>query len=126
MSNIPADLSYTESHEWIKIEGDIATIGITDYAQSELGDVVYVDLPNVGRMLNKGDVFGSVESVKTVSDIYSPLDGEVVEVNETLNARSELVNSDPYAAGYLIKLKLSDQSSVSSLLDSSAYSGLVG
>src|SRR5436305_10025636 len=96
MSNVPADLKYTPSHEWVRLEGDVATIGISDYAQSELGDIVYVDLPTPGRMLNEGDSIGSVESVKTVSDIYAPVGGEVVEVNNSLGAQSELLNSDPY------------------------------
>jgi glycine cleavage system H protein len=106
MSNIPADLKYTKTHEWVRLEGDIATIGITDFAQSELGDIVFVELPNVGRVLALGDSFGSIESVKTVSDVYAPLAGEVVEANGALGAQSELVNSDPYGAGYLIKVRI--------------------
>ncbi len=121
MSNIPEDLKYVKSHEWVKIEGDVATIGITDFAQSELGDVVYVDLPEVGRVLQAGDIFGSVESVKTVSDVYAPVAGTVVEVNAALGAQSELINSDPYGAGFMLKLKVADASAADSLLDAAAY-----
>lgn len=125
MSNLPSDLKYTESHEWVRIEGDIATIGITDFAQSELGDVVYVSLPEPGRALSKGDVFGAVESVKTASDIYSPLPGEVTEANEKLTAQAELVNSDPYGEGFLIKIKLDAGVDLSALLSSEAYGKLL-
>lgn len=126
MSNIPSDLKYVQSHEWVRIEGDTAVIGITDFAQSELGDVVYADLPTVGRILAAGDSFGSVESVKTVSDVYAPVSGEVVEVNEALGAQSELINSDPYDKGYLIKIKLSNPSEVDALLDAAAYAEVAG
>ena len=119
--NVPADLKYTKSHEWVRVEGDTATIGITDHAQSELGDIVFVDLPNVGRVLNAEEGFGSVESVKTVSDVYAPLSGEVSAVNESLGAQSELMNSDPYGAGWLVKLKLSDAGEVAGLLDAAGY-----
>jgi glycine cleavage system H protein len=104
--NVPEDLLYTKSHEWVRIDGDSATIGITDFAQSELGDIVYVDLPSPGRALQVGDSFGTVESVKTVSDVYSPLAGEVTMVNGDLEAASELMNSDPYGGGWLIKMSL--------------------
>jgi glycine cleavage system H protein len=123
MANVPADLKYTNSHEWVRVDGDVATIGITDYAQSELGDIVYVDLPTQGRVLNSGDSFGSVESVKTVSDAYTPVSGEVVEVNDALGAQSELLNSDPYGKGWMVKIRLSDPSQTGSLLDSDAYAG---
>ena len=126
MSNVPADLKYTKTHEWVKIDGDIATIGITDFAQSELGDVVYVDLPNVGRVLSAGDSFGSVESVKTVSDVYAPIGGEVVEVNEALGAQSELMNSDAFGKGYLVKIRIAYHSQADTLLDSAGYSAIVG
>lgn len=126
MSNVPPELKYTESHEWVRIDNDTAVIGITDFAQSELGDVVYVELPTVGRMLSKGDVFGSVESVKTVSDIYAPVSGEVIAVNEALSARSELVNSNPYDDGFLIKVRLKDQSELEFLIDAGAYTSLSG
>jgi glycine cleavage system H protein len=124
MSKVPAELLYAPSHEWVRVDGDVATIGITDFAQSELGDVVYVDLPEVGRALAKGDTFGSVESVKTVSDIYSPVAGVVTEVNGSLGARSELVNSDPYGEGFLIKIKLSG--TPEGLLDAAGYSAVAG
>jgi len=121
MSNIPADLKYVKTHEWVRLEGDIATIGIDDFAQSELGDVVYVDLPNAGRVLAAGDSFGSVESVKTVSEVYAPIGGEVVEANEALGAQSELVNSDPYGEGWLFEIVPSDASAVDGLMDADAY-----
>lgn len=119
--NAPADLKYTKTHEWVRAEGDVATIGITDHAQSELGDIVFVDLPEVGRTLGQGDTFGTVESVKTVSDIYSPLAGEVVETNGSLGAQSELVNTDPYGGGWMVKIKLSDTSQLGALLSADAY-----
>lgn len=121
MATTPAELKYTASHEWVRLEGDVATIGITDHAQSELGDVVYLDLPEVGRVLKAEEVFGSVESVKTVSDLYAPIAGEVIETNDALGAQSELVNSDPYGKGYILKLKVSDPHSVAALLDAAAY-----
>ena len=124
MSSIPEDLLYTPTHEWVRIDGDVATIGITDFAQSELGDVVYVDLPESGRILAVGDTFGSVESVKTVSDLFSPVAGEVIEVNGVLKAQSELVNSDPYRTGYLLKIRVS--SAPDDLLDAAAYAPLAG
>lgn len=124
--NVPKDLKYTKSHEWIRLEGDTATIGITDYAQSELGDIVFVDLPNVGRAISAGAPLGSVESVKTVSDIYAPVSGEVVEVNGSLGAQSELVNSDPYGKGWMVKVRVSDPSSADSLLDPDAYEASIG
>lgn len=117
--NVPGDLKYTKSHEWVRIEGDTATIGITDHAQSELGDIVFVDLPNEGRQLGAEEVFGSVESVKAVSDIYCPVNGEVVEANGSLGAQSELVNSDPYGQGWLIKVKLNGEPE--GLLSASEY-----
>jgi glycine cleavage system H protein len=119
--NAPADLKYTKTHEWVRAEGDVATIGITDHAQSELGDIVFVDLPEVGRALGQGDSFGTVESVKTVSDIYSPVAGEVVETNSTLGAQSELVNTDPYGGGWMVKVKLSDPSQLGALLSADDY-----
>jgi len=124
MSNIPADLKYVQSHEWVSVEGDVATVGITDFAQSELGDVVYVDLPTPGRILAAGDSFGSVESVKTVSDIYAPVSGEVVEANDALGAQSELVNTDPYGKGFLIKIRLSNPAELDGLLDAAGYQAL--
>lgn len=105
--NVPVDLLYTKSHEWVKIDGDIATIGITDHAQSELGDIVYLDLPASGRALKAGEIFGSIESVKTVSDVYSPVSGEVTDINELAKMSPENVNSDPYGDGWLLKVKIS-------------------
>lgn len=122
--NVPADLKYTASHEWVRIEGDIATIGITDFAQSELGDVVFLELPSPGRVLKAEESFGSVESVKTVSDVYAPIAGEVVESNETLGAQSELVNTDPYGGGWLVKIRLSGDAD--GLLDADAYKAQLG
>ncbi len=121
MSDIPADLKYAKSHEWVRLDGDIATVGITDFAQSELGDVVFVELPEVGRALAAGESFGSVESVKTVSDIYAPVAGVVVEVNPTLGARSELVNEAPYGDGFLVKIRVSNPDEAGELLDAAAY-----
>ncbi len=121
MANTPTELKYAASHEWVRLDGDVATIGITDFAQSELGDVVYVDLPTPGRALVAGDTFGSVESVKTVSDVYAPISGQVIEVNEALGAQSELINSDPYGAGFLVKVKVSNTEEVANLLDAAAY-----
>lgn len=123
--NVPSDLKYTPTHEWVRLEGDIATVGITDFAQSELGDVVYVDLPNVGRSLSNGESMGSVESVKTVSDIYAPVAGEVVEVNAALGAQSELVNSNPYDKGFLIKIRMNDAAEVQKLHDAAAYEAIL-
>lgn len=125
MSNVPADLKYTKTHEWIRLEGDVATIGITDFAQSELGDVVFVELPTPGRALNAGDSFGSVESVKTVSDVYAPFAGEVTEVNDALGSQSELINSDPYGKGYMLKVRISNPSDLDGLLSADDYKGLV-
>ena len=120
--NVPTDLKYTKSHEWVKADGDTASIGITDHAQSELGDIVYVELPEVGRTLQLGESFGTVESVKTVSDLYAPIGGEVVATNGTLGAQSELVNTDPYGGGWMVKIKPSDPSQIDALLSPDAYS----
>jgi glycine cleavage system H protein len=121
MSNIPSDLKYVSSHEWVRVDGDIATVGITDFAQSELGDVVYVDLPNVGRVVAAEDAIASVESVKTVSEIYAPISGEVVEVNDVLGSQSDLVNTDPYGKGYLVKIRISEVSQLEGLLSADQY-----
>ncbi|MBX3095867.1 MAG: glycine cleavage system protein GcvH [Fimbriimonadaceae bacterium] len=118
---VPGDLKYTKSHEWVRVDGDVATIGITDHAQSELGDVVFVDLPTPGRMLSAGDSFGTVESVKTVSDLYSPVGGEVTEVNETLGARPEQVNEAPYEGGWLVRVRMADDGELGGLMDANAY-----
>lgn len=126
MSNIPADLKYAKSHEWVSIDGDVATVGITDFAQSELGDVVFVELPEVGRALQAGETFGSVESVKTVSDVYAPVAGEVIEVNASLGAQSELVNTDPYGKGFMLKIRVSEPVVSNDLLDASGYETEIG
>ena len=123
--NIPADLKYTKDHEWIKIDGDTATIGITDFAQGELGDIVYVDVDTLDDTVEEGDVFGSVEAVKTVSDLFMPLTGEVIEFNEELENEPELVNSDPYGKGWMIKINISDADQIDNLLDAEAYKNLI-
>lgn len=107
--NIPSDLLYTKDHEWVKIDGDIATVGVTDFAQGELGDIVYVEIETEGESLEAGDVFGTVEAVKTVSDLFMPVSGEVIEINESLESNPEVVNSDPYGDGWMIKIKVSDK-----------------
>ncbi|MGK7344704.1 MAG: glycine cleavage system protein GcvH [Candidatus Nitrospinota bacterium M3_3B_026] len=121
----PNDLKYSKEHEWVKVEGDMAVVGITDFAQGELGDIVFVELPETGRKLNAGESFGVAESVKTVSDLYSPLSGEVVETNPNLDSQPELVNSSPYGKGWMIKLKISGESEIGSLLSAADYKALV-
>jgi glycine cleavage system H protein len=123
--NIPENLKYTKDHEWIKVDGDTATVGITDYAQGELGDIVFVEIETEGEDLEKEEVFGTVEAVKTVSDIFMPISGEVVEVNPKLEDSPEIVNKDPYGEGWLIKVKLSDKSEVDDLLDASKYKEII-
>jgi|TARA_B110000211_G_C13954061_1_gene497514 glycine cleavage system H protein len=123
--NIPSALKYTKDHEWIKIEGNIATVGITEFAQGELGDIVYVDVDTLDDTVLEGDVFGSVEAVKTVSDLFMPLSGEVIEFNEELEDAPELVNSDPYDKGWMIKIEISDSSQIDDLLDAAAYEKLI-
>ena len=123
--NVPADLKYTKDHEWIKLEGDIATIGITDFAQGELGDIVYVEIETLNDSLDSEAVFGSVEAVKTVSDLFMPVSGEVIEINETLEDAPETVNDDPYGAGWMVKVHCSDLTQIEGLLDANAYSTLV-
>jgi glycine cleavage system H protein len=124
--NFPAELKYTKDHEWIRVDGDIATIGITDFAQSELGDIVYVDISTAGETLDSEAVFGSVEAVKTVSDLFMPVSGEVLEVNPGLDATPEAVNADPYGDGWMVKVKMSDASQVDGLLTADAYKALIG
>jgi len=119
--NVPKELKYTKDHEWIKIEGDVATIGVTDYAQGELGDIVYIEVETVGDNLNIEEVFGTVEAVKTVSDLFMPISGEVIEFNEALEATPESVNSDPYGAGWMVKIKMSDPSQADALLSAEDY-----
>ena len=123
--NIPSELKYTKDHEWIQIEGTIATIGITDFAQGELGDIVYVDVDTLDDTVAEGEVFGSVEAVKTVSDLFMPLTGEVIEFNDALEDDPELVNSDPYNKGWMIKIEFTDNSQLEDLLDAAAYERLV-
>ncbi|MGI9541114.1 MAG: glycine cleavage system protein GcvH [Flavobacteriaceae bacterium] len=123
--NIPAELKYTKDHEWIKIEDDIATVGITDFAQGELGDIVYVEVETLDETLEADAVFGTVEAVKTVSDLFMPIAGEVIAFNETLEDTPETVNEDPYGAGWMIKVKLRDTSTIENLLDATAYTSLV-
>lgn len=123
--NIPTDLKYTKDHEWIKIENDIATIGITDFAQGELGDIVYVDVDTLDDIVEEGEVFGSVEAVKTVSDLFMPLTGEVMEFNSELEEDPEFVNTDPYGKGWMIKMNISDPSQIKDLLDAEAYQKLI-
>lgn len=122
---IPAELKYTKDHEWIKIEENIATVGITDFAQGELGDIVYVDVDTLDDTVEEGEVFGSVEAVKTVSDLFMPLTGEVIEFNEGLEDEPELVNTDPYNKGWMIKIDISDSSQIEDLLDAEAYKDLI-
>ena len=124
--NIPADLKYTKDHEWVKIEGDIATVGITDFAQGELGDIVYVEVETVDETLDAEVVFGTVEAVKTVSDLFLPLSGEIIEFNESLEDEPEVVNTDPYGDGWMIKVKLSDASELDALMSAEDYKALVG
>ncbi|WP_418509073.1 glycine cleavage system protein GcvH [Corallibacter sp.] len=124
--NIPADLKYTKDHEWVKIDGDVATIGITDFAQSELGDIVYVEVETVDETLDAEEIFGTVEAVKTVSDLFLPVSGEIIEFNESLEDEPEKVNSDPYGDGWMIKVKCSDTSEFDNLMSASDYKDLIG
>ena len=123
--NIPSELKYTKDHEWVQIDGDIATIGITDFAQQELGDIVYVEIESIGETLDAEEVFGTVEAVKTVSDLFMPISGEVLELNTALEDMPESVNDDPYESGWMIKVKIEDPSQISGLLDSDAYQELI-
>jgi glycine cleavage system H protein len=123
--NIPIELKYTKDHEWIKIEGDIATVGITDFAQGELGDIVYVEVETLDETLDIEEVFGTVEAVKTVSDLFLPLSGEIIEFNDSLEDDPEKVNTDPYGEGWMIKLKFSDASQIDTLLSAEAYKALI-
>ena len=124
--NIPAELRYTKEHEWIRVEGDVAYVGITDYAQSELGEIVFVDINTQGETIGQDEVFGSVEAVKTVSDLNMPVTGEVLEINETINDQPELVNNDPYGEGWMIKISVADAAELDNLLDAAAYQALIG
>lgn len=124
--NVPENLKYSQDHEWVRVEGDIAYIGITHFAQSELGDIVYVEVETEGETLDKEEVFGSVEAVKTVSDLYMPISGEIVEFNEELESSPEMVNNSPYEDAWMIKVKISDMSEIDALLDAAAYKELIG
>ncbi len=122
----PSNVRYTKDHEWIRLDGDIATVGITDFAQGELGDIVFVDIPTEGETLAAEEVFGSVEAVKTVSDLYLPVAGEIVEVNSDIDGQPDLVNTDPYGAGWMVRIKVASVADVEALLDVDAYRALVG
>lgn len=124
--NIPKDLKYTNDHEWIKIDGDIATVGVTDFAQGELGDIVYVEVDTLEEELDKEEVFGTVEAVKTVSDLFMPISGEVIDFNETLETNPEKVNEDPYGEGWMIKIKMNNPAELDELLSSDDYSNSIG
>jgi glycine cleavage system H protein len=124
--NFPENLHYTKDHEWVKVDGDTATIGITDFAQSELGDIVYVDIETIGQNLAAESVFGTVEAVKTVSDLFLPISGTILEKNSKLDSQPELVNQDPYGEGWMVKMKIEDLSDIARLLDQAAYQNLVG
>ncbi len=124
--NIPANLKYTKEHEWVSLEGDVATIGITDFAQKELGDIVFVEIETVGQQMAANEVFGTVEAVKTVSDLYLPVSGTILEVNPDLAAAPEAVNSDPYGNGWMIKVKVDNPADLNQLLDAEAYQSLIG
>lgn len=124
--NFPENLKYTKEHEWILVDGDTGTVGITDYAQGELGDVVFVELPAVGKVVKQGDSFGTIEAVKAVSDLYAPVSGSVVDVNQELAATPEIVNKDPYGKGWMVKIRVGNPAELSALLDASAYRELIG
>lgn len=124
--SIPANLKYTKDHEWVSLEGDIATVGITHFAQKELGDIVYVEVETLDQTIEKDEVFGTVEAVKTVSDLFLPLSGEIIEFNEALESNPEIVNSDPYGEGWMIKIKISNSGEIDSLLSSESYKELIG
>lgn len=124
--SIPANLKYTKDHEWVSLEGDIATVGITHFAQKELGDIVYVEVETLDQTLEKDEVFGTVEAVKTVSDLFLPLSGEIIEFNEAIESKPEIVNSDPYGEGWMIKIKISNSAEIDSLLSSESYKELIG
>jgi glycine cleavage system H protein len=124
--NFPAELKYTKDHEWIRVEGNAAFIGITEFAQGELGDIVYIDITSIGKEIEKDEVFGTVEAVKTVSDLFMPVTGTVTEVNAALDSKPELVNTDPYGDGWMVKINLTDPDSVDALLTADAYKSLIG
>ena len=123
--NFPSDIRYTSEHEWIRVEGDEAFVGITDYAQSELGEIVFVDVPTLGETVGQGEVFGSIEAVKTVSDLNMPVSGEVLEINGALDAQPELVNNDPYGEGWIIRISVKDAAELDNLMDAAAYQAMI-
>ena len=123
--NFPEDIRYTSEHEWIRVEGDEAYVGITDYAQSELGEIVFVDVPTLGETVGQGEVFGSIEAVKTVSDLNMPVSGEVLEINGALDAQPELVNNDPYGEGWIIRISVKDAAELDNLMDAAAYQAMI-
>jgi glycine cleavage system H protein len=122
----PENLKYTKDHEWVRVEGDTGTVGITDYAQGELGDVVFVELPAIGKVLKAHETFGTIEAVKAVSDLYAPVSGSIIEINKDLEKTPEIVNKDPYNAGWMVKVKLANPAELASLLDAAAYKALIG
>lgn len=124
--NIPANLKYTTDHEWVSLDGDVATIGITDYAQGELGEIVFVDVPTEGETVAQGEVFGSIEAVKTVADLLMPIEGEVIELNAELEEQPELVNNDPYGKGWIVKVRIADAAQIDALMDAAAYQAFLG
>jgi len=124
--NIPAELKYSKDHEWIRVDGDVAYVGITEFAQGELGDIVYVDITSVGKEFKQNDVFGTVEAVKTVSDLFLPVSGKVLEFNKELNQKPELVNSEPYGKGWMVKISVSNPADLDTLLSNTAYAELIG
>jgi len=124
--SVPAELKYTKDHEWIRVEGNVATVGITDFAQGELGDIVYVEIETEGEELDQEEVFGSVEAVKTVSDLFMPVSGKIIEFNSALEGNPEAVNSDPYGEGWMVKIELKDASELDSLLDAAGYEAIIG
>jgi len=124
--NIPADLKYTKDHEWIRVEDDYAFVGVTDYAQGELGDIVFIEVETVGETLEEGETFGSIEAVKTVSDLFMPVSGEIIEFNESLNSTPEMINKDPYGDGWIVKVKIQDAGQLNNLLDPEAYKEHIG
>ncbi len=124
--NFPAELKYTKEHEWVRVEGDIVTAGITDFAQSELGDIVFVEIDTAGETMNAGDTFGTVEAVKTVSDLYMPVSGEILEVNPALQSNPEYINTDPYQNGWMIRIRMSDPSEIDALMDANSYQSITG
>lgn len=124
--NFPEELKYTKEHEWVRVEGDVATVGVTDFAQSELGDIVFVEIETEGENLSQNDVFGTVEAVKTVSDLYMPISGEILEVNEGLQSEPESVNSDPYNSGWMVKMKITNASELEHLMSAEDYKNLIG